>query len=483
MELDDSQRYEALRARDPRFDGLFFVGVRSTGIYCRPVCSARTPRRDRCAFFPSSVAAEREGYRACFVCRPELAPTGAATPVSTLVANALSAIEDGALDECRIEDLAASLSVTPRTLHRAFAREVFASPHEIAESRRLATAKRLLHDTSLSMIEVGLASGFSSLRRFNSAFATRFGMPPSRLRRSQLRGAAHVQGATFRIRIDARPPFRALEVVSFLASRALAGVESFTGSSYARTLRVGTTAGAFSVRALGERSIAAEISANLLPYAAKVARVLRRLFDTDARPDVIDAHLASDAVLGPLVTKRPGLRVPGAVDTFEMCARAVLGQRVSVASAHTLLARLVARAGEDVQDAPFGLTRLFPTASSVASLGEEGVASLGVPLVRARALVAVARAVHEGRIGPSAREAHGALLAIPGIGPFTAGYVAMRAFADPDAFPEGDLVLGRAFGETRSSGPALMRRVESLRPFRAYAALHVYTAAREGDLR
>jgi 3-methyladenine DNA glycosylase/8-oxoguanine DNA glycosylase len=219
-----------------------------------------------------------------------------------------------------------------------------------------------------------------------------------------------------------------------------------------------------------------------LPHAAKVARALRRLFDTDARPDVIDARLATDGVLAPLVAKRPGLRVPGAVDAFETCARAVLGQRVSVASARTLLARLVARVGEDVQDASFGPTRLFPTAGSVASLGGEGVASLGVPLRRARALVEVARAVHEGRIGPSAREAHAALLAIAGIGPFTAGYVAMRGFAVPDAFPEGDLVLARAFGETRT-GPALTRRVESLRPFRAYAALHVYTAAREGDLR
>ena len=479
MELDDGQRYEALRARDPRFDGLFFVGVRSTGIYCRPVCSARTPRRDRCTFFPSSVAAEREGYRACFVCRPELAPTADAT-VSPLVASALSAIEEGALDEGSVEDLAARLSVTSRTLHRAFAREVFASPHEIAQTRRLATAKRLLHDTSLSMIEVGLASGFSSLRRFNSSFATRFGMPPSRLRRAPVR-AADAQGATFRMRIDARPPFRAHEIVAFLESRALSGVEAVTASSYARTLRIGTMVGAFSARPLGERSIEADVSANLLPHAAKVARTLRRLFDTDARPDVIDAHLASDAVLAPLVAKRPGLRVPGAVDAFETCARAVLGQRVSVASARTLLARLVARAGEDVQDAPFGLTRLFPGASSVAALGEEGVASLGVPRRRARALVEVARAAHEGRIGPSAREAHAALLAIAGIGPFTAGYVAMRAFADPDAFPEGDLVLGRAFGETRPL--ALTRRVESLRPFRAYAALHVYTAAREGDLR
>jgi AraC family transcriptional regulator, regulatory protein of adaptative response / DNA-3-methyladenine glycosylase II len=480
MELDDGQRYEALRARDSRFDGLFFVGVRSTGIYCRPVCTARTPRRDRCMFFLSSVAAEREGYRACFVCRPELAPTGDATTVSTLVARALSAIEDGALDEGSVEDLAVRLSVTSRTLHRAFAREVFASPLEIAETRRLATAKRLLHDTSLSMIEIGLASGFSSLRRFNSSFATRFGMPPSRLRRSRVREAVDVQGATFRMRIDARPPFRAQEIVAFLGSRSLAGVEAVTASSYSRMLRIGSTAGAFSARPFGERSVEADVSANLLPHAAKVARTLRRLFDTDARPDVIDAHLASEPVLASLVAKRPGLRVPGAVDAFETCARAVLGQRVSVASARTLLARLVARAGEDVQDAPFGLTRLFPSASSVAALGEEGVASLGVPLLRARALVEVARAVHEGRIGPSAREAHAALLAIAGIGPFTAGYVAMRAFADPDAFPEGDLVLGRAFGETRPL--ALARRVESLRPFRAYAALHVYTAAREGDL-
>lgn len=471
-DTSDDARYEALLARDARFDGLFFVGVRTTGIYCRPVCRARVPRRASCVFFGSAVAAEHEGFRACFVCRPELAPGAPAAPRSSLVATAIAAIEDGALDEGSLEGLAERLGTGARTLRRAFVAELGVTPQELAASRRLATAKRLLHDTRLPMIDVAHASGFASLRRFNAAFVERFGSAPSRLRHDRAAQGSY-PGSGFRLRLHARPPFPVEEIFAFFAARALEGIERGTRSSYARTLLVDGVAGAFSATADG-RGIVAEVDVSLAPKAEKVARILRRIFDTDARPVTIDAHLASDPVLAPLVAARPGLRVPGAPTAFEAAVRAVVGQRISVVAARTIVRRLVGRLGQKVENVSFGLGRLFPEPEALVRAGVDALASLGLPRARAEALFAVAELATRGGLEGPSRDVAERLLALRGIGPFTSGYVAMRGLADPDGFPDGDLVVARAFGTTPR---ALAARLASVRPFRAYATLHVYAAA------
>jgi AraC family transcriptional regulator of adaptative response / DNA-3-methyladenine glycosylase II len=463
--------YEALRARDARFDGVFFVGVTTTGIYCRPVCRVRMPGRDRCVFFDRAAEAERDGYRACFRCRPELAPGHAPMDsVPRLVRAAVARIDAGALNDGSVDDLAGELGVTARHLRRALETELGVSPVELAQSRRLALAKQLLQDTALPLAEVAFASGFHSVRRFNALFRDRFDRPPTAVRR------AHGEGdASLSLRLDYRPPLDWPGLVAFFRARAVPGVEVVDGDEIRRAVVVGERAGIVAVRpdAGGRPALRATVSASLAPALMRVVAGLRALFDLDAHPRRVAETLARDPLLRASVARRPGLRVPGAIDGFELALRGVLGQQVSVRAATTLAGRLAARFGRPV--AGPGIERAFPTAAALARAAEGDVAAVGMPAARARAVVALARAVDAGLrlapgVDPEATMAR--LRELPGIGEWTAQYVAMRGLAWPDAFPAGDLGVRRALGG--ASAAAAEERAAAWRPWRAYAVLHLW---------
>jgi AraC family transcriptional regulator of adaptative response / DNA-3-methyladenine glycosylase II len=462
--------YEALRARDARFDGVFFVGVTTTGIYCRPVCRVRMPGRDRCVFFVRAAEAERDGYRACFRCRPELAPGHAPMDsVPRLVRAAVARIEAGALNDGSVDDLAGELGVTARHLRRALEGELGVSPVELAQSRRLALAKQLLQDTALPLAEVAFASGFQSVRRFNALFRSRFDRPPTAVRR------AHGAGdPSLSLRLDYRPPLDWDGLVAFFRMRAVPGVEVVEGDEIRRAVVVGDRVGVVAIRPdAGRPALRATVSTSLAPSLMRVVAGLRALFDLDAHPELVAETLARDPLLRPLVARHPGLRVPGAIDGFELALRGVLGQQVSVRAATTLAGRLAARFGRPVA-AP-GISRAFPTAAVLAGASEADIAAVGMPATRARAIVALARAVDDGlrlapNVDPDATMAR--LRELPGIGEWTAQYIAMRALAWPDAFPAGDLGVRRALGGI--SAAEAEARAAAWRPWRAYAVLHLW---------
>ena len=474
--LDPDTCWRALAARDARFDGVFFVGVQTTGIYCRPVCSARTPGRDRCAFYARAVEAERDGFRACFKCRPELAPGNAPVDsLSRLVAAAVSRIEGGFLEERSVADLATDLRVTARHLRRALVSELGVSPVELALSRRMALAKQLVEDTTLPMAEVAHASGFGSVRRFNATFRERFGRAPSELRR----GGRSSRGGSLALRLDYRPPLDWNAMLAFVAAHAVPGVEIVRADAYVRTVRLGARVGWLSVSpSPGRDALRAEVSLSLAPELLAIAARLRALFDLDAHPAAIADHLARDPGLAALVARSPGVRVAGAFDGFEIATRAVLGQQVSVRAATTLSRRLVERLGEPVETPFPELVRSFPTPETVAGAGEETIAALGMPRSRARTLIAVARAVANGEVrlapGTDVDDAVARLVALPGVGGWTSQYVAMRALAWPDAFPPGDAGLRRALGLSRPR--EIATRAERWRPWRSYAAMHLWAS-------
>ncbi|WP_395807193.1 AlkA N-terminal domain-containing protein [Archangium minus] len=479
--LEAETCYRALSARDRRFDGLFFVGVSTTGIYCRPVCTARTPRQERCAFYRTAAEAEGAGFRACLLCRPELAPGSAPVDsVPRLVAAAVSRIEGGFLNESSIDELASELGVTSRHLRRAMETELGVSPVELAQSRRLALAKQLLQDTSLPLAEIAFASGFQSVRRFNALFQSRFGRPPSELRR---RGSEGEGARSLVLRLDYRPPLDWEQILRFLRGRAIPGVEHVGDSDYRRTVRLGGRTGWLVVRHDPKRpALLAEVSLSLAGVLMQVASRLRALFDLDAQPEVIAECLGRDELLGKWVRVHPGLRVLGAFDPFEMTVRAILGQQVSVRAATTLSGRLVARLGEPVDSPHAECSRLFPLPETLAAATEGDIATLGMPGARARSLLAVARAVAEGSVRldrhADVDKTMAGLEALPGIGAWTAHYVAMRALRWPDAFPASDLGIRKALGGVTAKAAA--ERAEAWRPWRSYAAIHLWTSLSEG---
>jgi AraC family transcriptional regulator of adaptative response / DNA-3-methyladenine glycosylase II len=494
MLLDPDVCYSALAARDPRFDGVFFVGVSTTGIYCRPICTAKVPGRDRCTFYGTAAAAERAGFRACFRCRPERAPgSSSVDSVSRVVNAAMRRIEAGALDEGSIDDLAKELGVTGRHLRRSMRSELGVSPTEVAEARRLALARQLLVETALPMAEVAFASGFGSVRRFNTLVRERCGRSPTDLRgkRPTLPNrAARTDSAveTIRLLLDYRPPFDWTALLAFFRARATPGVEHVEGETYRRTIRVGEHRGWVSISpALGRSALQAEVSLTLTPALVPLVARLRRLFDLDAHPHVVAEHLQKDPTLAPHVKARPGLRIPGAVDGFEVATRAILGQQVSVAAARTLHGRLVAAYGEPVATPHPELTHTLPEPAALARAGETDLKKLGILASRARSLIGLAEAVVDGRIslepGGEPSEFVKAITALPGIGPWTAHYVALRALGWPDAFPEADLGLLRALfrNGAKASPRALLEKAEKWRPWRAYAALHLWAADSAGD--
>jgi AraC family transcriptional regulator of adaptative response / DNA-3-methyladenine glycosylase II len=480
VDLDADTCFRAVADRDERFDGRFFVGVSTTGVYCRPVCPARTPRRDRCRFFGRAAEAEQAGFRACLRCRPELAPgPGPLDAAPRLVARAVARIDEGCLNEGSVDDLAASLGVGARHLRQAVETALGVAVADLARSRRLALAKQLLQDTAMPVADVAFASGFRSARRLDAAVRERFGRAPSALRREP--GAA--APATLVLRLDHRPPLDWETMLRFLSGRCTAGVEQIEGGVYRRTVRIGESRGWVSVTRDPVRpALRAEVSASLVPVLLPLGARLRALFDLDAHPGEVAAALRTDRLLAPSVRRDPGLRVNGAFDAFETAVRVVLGQQVSVRAATTLAGRVAGALGDRVETPFPGLDRLSPTLEAVLEAGEDRLAGIGMPGARARTLLAVAGALRAGaldlRRGADADAARDAMLGLPGVGPWTANLVAMRAIGSPDAFPAGDLGVLKALG-VRSAREA-EARAEAWRPWRAYAAMHLWRLAAGG---
>jgi AraC family transcriptional regulator, regulatory protein of adaptative response / DNA-3-methyladenine glycosylase II len=476
--------YRALQSRDARFDGLIFVGVSSTGVYCRPICPARTPKFENCDFFGSVAAAQEAGYRPCLRCRPEIAPDLASwRGTSNTVSRALALIAEGALDgaENSVEKLAARLGLGERQLRRLFLHHLGASPISVAQTRRVLFAKQLIHDTQMPMAEVAAAAGFSSLRRFNETFLNLFQRPPRALRR---KGAPKEEEKDIVLRLRYRSPYDWENMLGFLRARAIPGVEVVEGGRYLRTVEIDGAVGSIAVSDLPkQQSLAISIRfPNVKSLPAIVVRV-RRLFDLGADIETIDGHLSADPALARLVAQRPGLRAPGGWDGFEIAVRAVLGQQISVAAARRLAGELVQLHGRSVPRSfrihP-ALLYVFPVAKRLASVSSIG---LGMPTARLATLRAIAEAVvadpNVFRPFGGVDDTIARLKSIRGIGEWTAQYIALRAMREMDAFPATDIGLLRGAASidgTKITPTNLLDRAESWRPWRAYAAQHLWVA-------
>lgn len=470
----------ALDARDARFDGLFFVGIVTTGIYCRPTCPSRRADPDHRRFFNSAATAESAGFRPCLRCRPELAPGRTLIDaVSRLAYTAAHRIGAGALNGRSVADLAAELGVSERHLRRALQREMGVSPVELAQTHRLLLAKRLLAETALSVTDIAFASGFESLRRFNVTFRERYGMSPSALRRpSPVKETRRAPASDLlRMTLAYRPPLAWDVLTTFLRCEATPGVEIVEGCRYGRTVRIeGRSGVVFAEDSPAESLVKVDISPSLLPVLMPLLARLRQLFDLDAEPTVVDAHLERGG-LAALVRERPGVRLPGALDGFEVGFRALLRGAASSGKAARELAGRVAKAlGEPLDTGIPALHLLAPGAERVADAGATGLVAIGVPRRRAEVLLAFARAVAGGALrldpGNDVAETHRALMEIAGIDERLATTIVMRALYWPDAFPSSDRALQHAAGA--ASPRALRARAEKWRPWRAYAALHLW---------
>lgn len=482
MAIEPAVLYKALAARDARFDGTFFVGVTSTGIYCRPICPAKTPLRKNCRFFASAQAAEHERFRPCLRCRPELAPGNAPIDDAQRIAHLIvQRLQDGSFgDDANLETIAARFGLSSRQIRRIVQSELGVAPIQLILTRRLLLAKQLLTETRLPVTDIAFASGFSSLRRFNDAFRTRYRLAPSELRKRTAEDLGTLEGAaTSTLRLTYRPPYDWQGVLAFLAGRALVGVEWVTAEAYARTVRIGPRTGWIRIsHAQTRNTLAMEFTHSLTPVLPAVIGRVRDLFDLDARPDLIAAHLGKDERLAPLVKRSPGLRVPGAFDGFEMGVRAIIGQQVTVKAARTLACRFVDEFGEDFATPFAELNRLTPTAANVANAHVDDIGRLGIVGARARSIVALATAHASGelslehRVHHDPRTAIARLAELPGIGQWTAHYIAMRALRWPDAFPKEDIAVRKNLGGVTA------KRAEELsqpwRPWRAYAVLHIW---------
>lgn len=498
--LDAEICTRALGARDARFDGLFFVGITSTGVYCRPVCPARVSYPDRRRFFESPAAAESAGFRPCLRCRPELAPGRALVDAVPRLAHvAAHRIAAGALNEKSIRQFAEDLGVSERHLRRALEREVGVSPLELAQTHRLLLAKRLLVDTPLSITRVAYASGFQSLRRFNSVFRERYRMSPTALRRGHSTGSASptpaVQDESTRplsLTLAYREPLAWDALLGVLRRNALPGVEVIEPRAYARTVRLGDRTGVVLVRDDARRarrqmppSLTAEVSPTLVPALMPLLARLRHLFDLDAEPTVIDSQLAQSG-LGSLVGSLPGLRIPGAFDGFEVALALLVRSALEPDVALTVLRRLVTTLGEPLETGNAHLTHIAPTPQSTISAGVSELAALGAPVAMAEAIVRVAHMVIAGELrlepGSDVDATQRAFLEIDGVSGPVATAIVGRALQWPDAFPASDPRLRRAVGA--SSMRELVERAGRWRPWRAYAAMHLQLSAtvRAGSL-
>jgi AraC family transcriptional regulator of adaptative response / DNA-3-methyladenine glycosylase II len=483
MLLDHNSCYEALVARDPRFDGVLYVGVKSTGVYCRPVCPARTPRRDRCQFFANAAAAENAGFRPCLRCRPELAPGNAVIDSGRRIASsAAKRIEAGALNEAGIDELAAEFGLSSRQLRRVVKRELGVTPTELAQTQRLLLAKHLLTDSALPAIEVAFASGFSSVRQFNAIFHERYGLSPTALRRSQ---NSRTAGQSLTIRLGFRPPLAWPWLLKFLAGRAIPGVELVEDNRYWRAIQIGQSKGQGSGqgwinvdRVEGANALRVEVSLSLARHLPSLLDRVKNLFDLDAHPQLIEARLGEDERLRKMAPWHSGLRLPGAFDGFEMAMRAVLGQQISVAAARTIAGRITEAFAEPVETPNPRLNRASVSAAKLSQAGVADLTGLGLTGKRAECLIELARAVADGEVklepGVDAEATIEQLKQLPGIGDWTAHYIAMRALRWPDAFPHSDLGLRKALGETSSK--RILEIAENWRPWRAYALMHLWNS-------
>ena len=480
--LDADACYRAVAAHDARFDGAFFIGVTSTGIYCRPVCRVKTPRRENCRFFAHASQAEGAGFRPCLRCRPELAPqtlAWSAQDASALLAQHAARLLDSPDawgDEVpSVAGLAARLGVSDRHLRRVFEAELGVSPMDWLQTRRLLAAKQLLADTRLPVAQVALAAGFASLRRFNAAFAAQYRMSPTALRRD---GSEPAPRDGIAVTLGYRPPYDVREMLQFLQQRGIAGVEQIDQSTHtvARTLRLDDdTRGWIACRFEPEQHrVQVRVADSLAPQLPRVIARVRAWLDLDADPAAIHAVLGAD------FPALAGLRVPGTLDGFELAVRAVLGQQVTVAAARTLTTRLVERFGTPLATPIDGLTRLFPTPATLAAATGDELGQLGLVRQRQAAIHALAQAVSSGHIslhaGADVAATMDALKALPGIGAWTADYIALRALRWPDAFPSGDVALQKALAPEgqRLTARAAEGRAERWRPWRAYAVIRAW---------
>ncbi|WP_210492055.1 AlkA N-terminal domain-containing protein [Patulibacter sp. SYSU D01012] len=477
------ERYAAVASRDTRFDGRFYTGVLSTGIYCRPSCPARTPLRRNVRFFPTAAAAQAAGLRACLRCRPEIAPGAPAWDHGAdVAARAVRLIADGIVDRGGVPALAARLGYSERQLHRLLVAELGAGPLQLARAQRARTAALLIEGGTSSFTDVAFAAGFGSLRQFNDTIRETFGRTPTDLRARAAAGAA--APGTVTLRLARREPFAGAELLGFLGRRVVPGLEAVVDGAFVRTLDLPRGPGVCALRPDEDGAVGCTLRlADLRDLSAAVARC-RRLLDLDADPVAVDARLAADPALAPSVAAVPGRRVPGAADGFELAVRAVVGQQISVAGARTILGRLVAEHGVPVPAGllPVGAPPLacFPRAAVVAGLPD---AALPMPRARAAALRGLAAAVADGVLdldgGRATDDVRADLLALRGVGPWTAEYVAMRALGDPDAFPATDLGVrqGAAALGLPDDARALTAHAAAWAPWRAYAARHLWAAA------
>jgi AraC family transcriptional regulator, regulatory protein of adaptative response / DNA-3-methyladenine glycosylase II len=480
-DLDHDACYRALLTRDARFDGVFYTGVVSTGIYCRPICPATPPKPENCVFLPSAAAAHRMGLRPCLRCRPELTPGIAGwRGTASTVSRALHLISEGALNDTGVDGLAERLGVSARHLRRLFDRHVGASPIAVAQAHRILFAKKLLGESSLNMAEIAVAAGFGSVRRFNAAMQQTYGRPPGELRRGLRPEGNDAAGVTLKLPFS--PPYDWPAMLDFLRLRAIPRVEAVDDQRYRRSFSLNGSQGVLEVRHPPQtHHLLATIHGGSVSALGGVVARLRRLFDLDADMAAIDAHLASDPLFAARVAQRPGLRVPGAWNGFELAVRAILGQQISVAAATTLAGRLATALGEAIATRPPGAPQdvhtLFPAPSALAAADLTG---MGLTRSRAETLRKLGRAMTEDAqlLHPfdTLEETIAKLVGLPGIGPWTAQYIAMRALREPDAFPASDLSLLRAL-ETSAGRPKpaqLLTRAEAWRPWRAYAALRLW---------
>lgn len=478
-QIDPGACYQAMKAHDARFDGHFFVGVSTTGVYCRPICRVRLPKPENCSFHPSAAAAEAAGFRPCLRCRPELAPGFAATEASAKLARtAARMIEDGVATDVDLAFVAQRIGVSDRHLRRIFAAEFGVAPVQYAQTHRLLLAKRLLTDTPLPVVDVAFASGFSSVRRMNALFAQRYGFSPTRLRKEGGRHDAAGDDDALSFVLPYRPPYDFPRLLAFFGMRAMPGVESVGGAAYRRVVRVASNPSAIGwlevTRVPQRHALQLRFAATLAAASQELLSLTRQAFDVGADPQEIAA------VLGPLAQGAEGLRLPGAFDAFELALRAILGQQVSVKAARTLAIRFVEAYGEPVATPFADLTRAFPLPSRVAELRRDEIARLGIVGQRADAMIAIAREILAGTLvlghACEAEETIESLRRIRGIGPWTAHYIAMRALAWPDAWPPQDAALLGALrlANTAQGQRAADAMAQAWRPWRSYAVLHAW---------
>jgi AraC family transcriptional regulator of adaptative response / DNA-3-methyladenine glycosylase II len=475
MELDFERCYRAVDSRDQRFDGWFYTAVRSTGIYCRPSCPAMTPKRENVAFFPSAAAAQRAGFRACKRCRPDAAPGSPEWDVrADLVGRAMRLIGDGVVDREGVPGLASRLGYTERHLNRLLTAELGAGPLALARAQRAQTARVLIETTDLGLAEIAFAAGFGSVRQFNDTIQEVYAQAPGQLR--ERRPVAHAEAGSISLRLAYRAPLHAAALLDFLQTRALPGVEERVGDTYRRGLALPHGSATVALTP-ADRWVAATLRlSDVRDLAPAVARC-RRLFDLDADPVAVDATLAADPALSAAVTAEPGVRVPRSVDGFEMAVRAIVGQQVSVAGARTTLTRMLRAAGSVPEP---GDLAGFPAAAVIADLPDS---AFGMPGARRETIRALAAAVADGKLdlepGADREESTARLTELPGIGAWTAGYVAMRAIGDPDVFLPTDVAVrrgARALG-LPDTPAALARHAERWRPWRSYALIRLWRAS------